>query len=276
VINVLLRRLALRLARFFRERIVDKLRIAEGAPPDLAAALDAGVTALSMLANGRAMVTDRALQLTGESLYRESANRLAEALPRKVPAGWRAEAAIQAPEGPVLSVPESCRNLFAKALEGQTLRFAAGSAALRADFYPVLDAVAALARTCPSLRIAVAGHGDPPGTQPPKVEPVEAVASADPEAAKPKADQAAKEPMAQKPTPGKVTQAKASTAKTSAQPAKAPAKPPADAVPEPDMPRQRALAIVDYLLKAGLAEGAVTASGPARPAQQGIGLALDF
>lgn len=260
--------------RFFRERIVDKLRIAQGAPPDLAAAVDAGVTALSMLANGRATITDRALQLTGESLYRESATRLAEGLPRKVPAGWRAEAAIQAPEGPVLSDPQSCRNLFAKALEGETLRFAAGSAALRAEFYPVLDAVAALARTCPSLRIAVAGHGDPPGTQPPKVESVEAVASADPEIAKPQPEQAAKEPAAQKPSPGKGAQAKAPTAKAS-QPVKAPAKPQSEALPEPDMPRQRALAIVDYLLKAGLAEGAVTASGPARPAQQGVGLALD-
>lgn len=281
--------------RFFHERIVDKLRIAQGAPPDLAGALDAGVAALSMLASGRLAVTDRALQLTGDSLYRESAVKIAAALPGRMPVGWQVQAAIRAPDGPVQTDPDSCKTLFAQGLQGQVLRFSAGSAALRADFYPVLDAVAALAKTCTALRIAVAGHGDPPGAAPVKVAPVENMASADPvEAPAKNSDEAvpAKTPNAKTPsakTPNAKEPVVRETASRSAMAKPAPAKPPQnkapapsakpqaapEAPPEPDLPRQRALAIVDYLQKAGVAETMVVASGASRPAPQGVGLSLE-
>ena len=41
------------------------------------------------------------------------------------------------------------------------LRFPAGSALLAPGFYPTLDALAALAKACPSLHIAVSGPADP-------------------------------------------------------------------------------------------------------------------
>lgn len=269
--------------RFFRERIVDKLRLAQGAPSDLPVAVDAGVTALSLLAKGQAAVTDRSLQVTGESLYRESANRLARDLPRKVPVGWSAEAAIQAPDGPVLTDPQSCRTLFGQTVQDRALRFTAGSAALPGEFYPVLDAVAALAKTCPDLRIVVAGHGDPPNPKPTAPD----TGAARPETATPAPDKAAQEkevhekstaakapPM--KAPPVKAPPAKAATGKAPADksknpPTQAQATP---APPEPDLPRQRSQAIVDYLLTAGVSETAVTASGSPRSAAQGIGLGL--
>ncbi|KQT84467.1 BON domain-containing protein [Methylobacterium sp. Leaf466] len=290
--------------RFFQERIVDKLRIAQGAPADLAAAVDAGVGGLSLLASGRVAITDRALTLVGDSLYRESAARLAADLPRKVPAGWRAEAAIKAPEGPVLTDPDSCRTLFAQAAQGSALRFAPGSVALRPEFYPVLDALATLAKTCPTLKISVAGHGDPPGAKPVAAAPAETTvaeaatdkAPADP-STKPAVDAAASaapatvpalkpttpKPTSPKPAPSQSAPSQSApskpakeTSKKSSSPNPAPAKAVvAEAVPEAELPRQRATAVVDYLLKAGIPDDAVTAAGATRPAQQGIGFSLD-
>ncbi len=45
-----------------------------------------------------------------------------------------------------------------------------GSTALTPAFYPGLDALAALAKTCPDLRVAVSGPADPPGAKPPPTE----------------------------------------------------------------------------------------------------------
>ncbi|MGU3540047.1 hypothetical protein [Methylobacterium sp. A54F] len=288
--------------RFFRERILDRTRLAAGAPEGLVPALEAAAPMLATLASGEVAVADRSLTLGGESLYAESARRLGETLPRALPPGWSARAAVAARGGPERREADACRQRFASDAAG-SLRFDPGSSLLRPAFYPVLDTLAGLARACPDLRIVVAGHADPappPNAPKPAADaPAEAGAAAEtpplPPADKPDAHKdkkSAGKPDPKKADPKKADQKKAdqkkpdtdrtakdttkdTTKDTVRDSAKATPPKPAAAKPEggsgeeappPDLPRQRALAIVEYLLQAGVPAEQVAAA-PAEPAQ---------
>ncbi|MGH1573067.1 hypothetical protein ACRAWG_23320 [Methylobacterium sp. P31] len=147
--------------RLFREPVIDRTRLAAGAPPDLGDALSAAAPLVASLAAGEVDVSDRALTLTGESLYREAAARASERLAVALPPGWTGQASVSARQPTEKHDPETCRLDFEAAIAGADLRFPAGSAVLVPSFYPVLDALAAVAKTCPVLRIAVSGPADP-------------------------------------------------------------------------------------------------------------------
>ncbi|MGH1589791.1 hypothetical protein ACRBEV_17355 [Methylobacterium phyllosphaerae] len=147
--------------RLFREPIIDRTRLADGAPPDLGDALAAAAPLVTNLADGTVSVSDRALTLTGESLYREGAARAPDRLAESLPPGWTAQAHVTARDAAERRDPATCRADVSAILAGADLRFPAGGAVLTPSFYPTLDALAALAKTCPSLRIAVSGPADP-------------------------------------------------------------------------------------------------------------------
>ena len=236
----------------FREPILDRLRYSKGAPAGLGQVLTAAVGPLAGLAQGEIALSDSSLKLSGESLYPESAARLPEAVKRALPPGWSAEVAVTARDAVATYDGQTCAKLFAERT-GQPLRFAAGSSALRAEFYPVLDGLAALAKSCPAERIEVTGHTDAPGTSAPKPTPL-------PEAAAVKAS-------------AKGDKSKKDAAKKSDK------KPDADAPaaePPLDLPSARALAIVEYLQRAGVAADRAIPAANATPLseKQGVGLAL--
>ena len=252
--------------RFFQAAVHDRTRLSAGAPADLAEALRALVDPLATLAAGEAVLSERTVSLSGRSLYEQAAARVASTLPDRLPPGWTASVAITAEGAPERLDGPTCERRLAQRIAGAPLRFAPGSSALRAEFYPVLDAVAALARTCPGERVEVIGHLDPPGAAPaakpaPETEPVpdKPVATKD----GPKVRDKSKD------------KAKARAAKPEAK-STSESKPAAEAPePEPDLPRQRALAIVDYLQKAGVApERALASPAPPKSAGDGVGLAL--
>lgn len=267
--------------RLFREPIIDHTRLAEGAPPDLAAALAAAAPLVTSLASGEVAVSDRALTLTGESLYGETAARARERLAEALPPGWTGQAAVSARQPPERHDPETCRADFAAAVAGADLRFPAGSAVLTPSFYPILDTLAALAKACPALRIAVAGPADPakapptpaagpaPGeaAPPAPAETARVASAAKPEApAKPADKGAAKD--TNKAANKKETAKKETAKKETAKHGKAvPKKPEASDEPPPDLPRLRAQAVVEYLLQAGARPDQVSArpDGPAGP-----------
>lgn len=213
---------------FFGERILDRTRLAEGAPPDLVRALQAAAAPLGQLAAGEVTATDQVLRIAGESLYPESARRLSGTADRLAPPGWRAEIAVKARDAPALLDDAACRTAFDARLATPTVRFAPGSADLQPDFYPLLDDLAALARSCPDERVEVAGHVDPPGTAPPPVPKPPAPAAPKGKAAN-----------AKKPDPKAAEKAGEEKAAEAA-------------MPDVGLPQRRAAAIVDYLLKAGV------------------------
>lgn len=235
--------------RVYREPVIDRTRLAEGAPPNLAAALEAGAALLTTLATGEVSVTDRTLTLTGDSLYREAAGRMADRVAATLPAGWKGTSSVVARDRDDRRDPESCRQGVAAATAAADLRFPVGSTNLTPAFYPALDALAALGRVCPDLRVAVSGPADPPGAKPPApAEEPKATAKASP---------------SKTPSPKKAEVTKAEAKKGEDKPA-ADGKT-ADAKTVEDdgagLARQRTQALVDYLLQAGMRPGQVSA-GP--------------
>ncbi|SDA10555.1 hypothetical protein SAMN02799622_00394 [Methylobacterium sp. UNC378MF] len=278
--------------RLFREPVIDRTRLADGAPADLGEALAAAAPLVTNLADGTVSVSDRTLTLTGESLYREGAARTPDRLAEVLPPGWTGQASVTARDAAERRDPATCRTDFAAALAGADLHFPAGGAVLTPAFYPTLDALAALAKTCPSLRIAVSGPADP--AKPPATPAAGPAAGEGAPAAEPirVADAAKPEAHAKPATPGKPAPAGKETAKGAGQdrgkteagkanaaktdpPKKEPAasgkaaKKPADTSdePPPDLPRLRAQAVVEYLLQAGARPEQVSAGpdGPAGP-----------
>ncbi len=232
--------------RVFREPVIDRTRLAEGAPTGLASALDGASTMLSTLATGEAVITDRSLSLTGESLYPEAADRAPNRVSTLLPPGWTGEVAVSSKEPETRRDGESCRQGAAAATATADWRFAVGSTALTPAFYPGLDALAALAKTCPDLRVAVSGPADPPGAKPSVTKP---------SVTKPVEKTAAEKKPAEKKLP---------MAKVEKAPEPAPeAKPPEEE--NVGLARQRAQALVEYLLQAGMRPTQV-AAGPDRGA----------
>ncbi|KAB7785172.1 flagellar motor protein MotB [Methylorubrum populi] len=263
--------------RFFRESIQDRTRLASGAPAGLAAALAAAVDPLSTLASGELTVTGTDLRLTGTSLYPESAARLRRALPQALPSGWSTTVSVSAGE-PVTTAAESgpCGQRLAARTAGNPLRFAPGSTALAPEFYPVLDAVAALARACPGERIEVVGHLDPAGAKPEtRSDPVTEEAAKETAPKPAKADSKTAKEREGKGRKGKTEtrDAAKSEPKTEPKPEKTEAE---TAEAGADLARARALAVVDYLQKAGVPlERAAAPTGVAPLSdRQGIGLSL--
>lgn len=260
--------------RLFREAVQDKSRLAPGAPDGFAAAVGAGLDALTTLSGGELAISGATLKLSGTSLYPEAAMRLSRRLPAAMPTGWSATVAVSSGEAIVRLNPQECGRRLAERVAGHPLRFAPGSTALAADFYPILDAVAALARDCPTERIEIVGHLDAPNAKPSEPDPVAAEA----------AREAAPKP---KPAPVRKADAKAAKDKDDKGRAKkddkAEAKPASPEKPEPapaetgaDLARARALAVVDYLQKAGVPLDRATAADGAAPLteRQGVGLSL--
>lgn len=280
--------------RLFREPVVDRTRLADGAPPDLGTALAAVAPLVVNLAIGEVTVSDRALTLTGESLYREAAARLPDRLAEVLPAGWTGQAAVSARQPAETRDPAACRAEAAATLDRASLRFPAGSATLAPAFYPVLDALAALAKACPTLRIAVSAPADPAkpkptageGAAPTETPPTAMAAPHEAPAAtgsapkpNPKPDPqessakpAAKLPPAPEPhaaakkaEPAKPAAAKPAGTKTP--PTQKAEKKPKEVADDPplDLPRLRAQAVIEYLLQAGVRPDQVSA-GPDAPA----------
>lgn len=252
--------------RFFREAIQDRTRLSSGAPQGLAAALKAAIEPLSTLASGEVAVSNQTIRISGESLYAESARRLNDTLPRATPPGWQTSVAVTVRGAEPAADAQTCARLFSERTAGRTLRFAPGSSELRPEFYPVLDAVAELARTCRTERVEVVGHLDPPGSPPPKVQPLPEARAAEDKARAEKAKAAAKNAEPKK-ADKKKDVGKAEKADAAAEPTPE---------PEPDLPRARALAILDYLQKAGVAPDRtldVTGAAPLSD-RQGVGLRL--
>lgn len=291
-------------SRFFAEVVTDRTRIAEGGPANLEGALVAGIASLATLASGEIVVSDLSLRLEGESLYPASAEALAVTLPRSMPIGWSAAVSVRPLGAPTRHDAATCTRLLTEHIGAYRLHFAPGSSELRPDFYPHLDALAALMKICPTHHIEVAGYADGPGV-PASPFPDLPVAKRE----KPsKPTVAAAKPAVEKDKTGAVTPKASATKTVTAKPdgpkaddskadgtkpsilkdsaakpesvaSAAPLAPalPAAVVPEPalDLPQMRALAIVDYLQKAGIPADRIQASSASPPADsKGVTLAL--
>lgn len=82
-------------ARFFHEQIVDRARLADGAPAGFAASAAFALDQLAQLAAGEASVTGDGVRVSGEMLYPQAAEQIRDRIARGAPGGVRAFAEIK-------------------------------------------------------------------------------------------------------------------------------------------------------------------------------------
>jgi hypothetical protein len=77
------------------EPVVDKLRYGDGAPRGYLAGVSFGLEQLSFLASGDVAVNDTAVQISGESLYEQTAEQTMRAVSSISLPGWTGKADVK-------------------------------------------------------------------------------------------------------------------------------------------------------------------------------------
>ena len=140
--------------RFPLDPLVDDLHLADGAPEGLMSAARLALERLSALSEGEAVIADRAIRLSGRSLYAEMAQRIGRDFAAGLPAGWTGSADVSAvPDRPL--DPAFCSDLVSDALRRDPVRFERGQAELSAGARKTLGAVADVMRRCGNARLVV-------------------------------------------------------------------------------------------------------------------------
>lgn len=81
--------------RFFHEQVIDRTRLADGAPAAFTASAAFALEQLAQLATGEASVTAEGVRVTGDMLYVQAAEQTRERIARGVPGGARGFAEIR-------------------------------------------------------------------------------------------------------------------------------------------------------------------------------------
>jgi OmpA-OmpF porin, OOP family len=80
--------------RFLTEQVADRLRAAEGAPPNYLAGVSFGLEHLSRLASGEVTVSGTSLRLSGEALYPQTAEQTTRTVSAMSVRGWSGRAEV--------------------------------------------------------------------------------------------------------------------------------------------------------------------------------------
>jgi hypothetical protein len=81
--------------QFFHERIVDEMRLSDGAPPKFADGARFALGQLAQLASGEASVVGTSLKVEGDALYAQAADEIRLRTRKGAPAGWTGSAEIR-------------------------------------------------------------------------------------------------------------------------------------------------------------------------------------
>ncbi len=165
------RELAQYAQQLFPSGLVDHMRVARGAPDDMAwaAATRAALAQLAQMTEGQVVITDLSIEVTGRVPDQAARERVTEAASR-APAVFTTHFAVDALDGseidvepatesgpPVITRRSDCVDALAAAAAEGVLRFGGDGAALDKESYPTLDAVAAVAKRCRGMRVVVLG-----------------------------------------------------------------------------------------------------------------------
>ncbi len=157
--------------QLFPNGLVDRMRVARGAPDDMAwaAAARAGLAQLAQMTEGQVVMTDLAIEVTGRVPDQAARERVADAASR-APAVFTTYVSVEALDGsearaapvaaagpPILRSRAACQAALNAAAAAGVIRFGGDGAALDKESYPTLDGVAAVAKRCRGLAVAVLG-----------------------------------------------------------------------------------------------------------------------
>jgi OOP family OmpA-OmpF porin len=146
---------------FLADRIVDNIRVADGAPPRFGEAATFALEQLAQLAAGEANLSGTALRIEGEALYHQQAERTRARIARDAPPGWNAVAAIELSQAVRKLDPELCDELVAERLRAEPLRFEPGKPVLAGSSLQGLSGVADVLRRCAPALVAVSVSAAP-------------------------------------------------------------------------------------------------------------------
>ncbi len=149
--------------KFFSERVVDNLKVSNGAPTGFMQGVIAAMEALSRVSTGTLAVTDREIRVSGDALYETAIDQIKAGLGSGVPQGWRVrtEMSVKPPASPVDATV--CQQLLSDLLKKGKIQFRSGSAAIDPDSAGLLDRLIETALRCPNAMIEIAGHTDTDG-----------------------------------------------------------------------------------------------------------------
>ena len=149
--------------KFFNEKVVDNLKDSVGAPSGFAGAVVPALGALSRLSTGTLVVSDREVNLSGDSFYETAPAQIRSNLTRDFPQGWQLKTDISVKPAAAPVDATVCQQLFSELLAKGTIRFESGRSTLDPDSSGLLDRLVETALRCPTTNVEIAGHTDTDG-----------------------------------------------------------------------------------------------------------------
>ncbi|MEW9919740.1 OmpA family protein [Marimonas sp. MJW-29] len=156
-------------ARFGTDRVYTAARIAEDLPSNWAQRVLTGLEALSVLSNGRVLVTPDSLSVTGNTGNPEASNEIASLLSAKLGEGAEYDIDVTYLEklDPVLGLPtpDECEAQISDVLKGGKINFEPGSATIDASALSIMDDIAEILKQCGDLPLEIQGYTDSQGRE---------------------------------------------------------------------------------------------------------------
>lgn len=147
---------------FTSARVIDQLASGQGAPAGFDQLIKQGVTQLGRLDRGVFRFDGSGAVLEGVAPRPDVLRSIDAALSRVGDGRFSMAAQLQVrPADDARRA--SCQSEFDRAMRGQTVNFATSSATISADSFPLLDELAAAAKSCTDVRVGVHGHTDSMG-----------------------------------------------------------------------------------------------------------------
>ncbi|PPD46178.1 MAG: flagellar motor protein MotB [Methylocystis sp.] len=150
--------------RFFDAAVEDRLSVAAGAPQNFIEAVEAALTALARLDEGKVALSDATLSLSGAARYEGAKAEIENALAERLPTSVKSDARLTARTvGSPLDV-NACRAALAE-LAKTPIIFESDDATISESSAPLVDALAATVLRCQPVPVEVAGHIDSQGIE---------------------------------------------------------------------------------------------------------------
>lgn len=151
-------------ALFPARSVRDDLNVAQGAPDDFDAVVQAGLRALGRLANGQFSLSDTDAALSGDALFLRSIGQIEESASATMPGTFNLSTDIGMLSPPAIIDAAACQAQFGSLLSGNSIRFATGNADIDALSYGLLDRLVRTLQSCPDAGVEIAGHTDAQGS----------------------------------------------------------------------------------------------------------------
>jgi OOP family OmpA-OmpF porin len=142
---------------------------AEGLPPGWSMRVLAGIEALSRLADGTVTVTPDAIAVAGRTGHKEARDEIAARAIETLGPGADLAIDVAYVEAldplAALPTPEECLAKITAVTDAAKITFDPGSDTIAREGAPVIEAIAEILRSCPDLRLRIAGYTDAQGRE---------------------------------------------------------------------------------------------------------------